>query len=296
MNRYCFLIVFYVFILFNIVYPLDSNINYLAPSSSEQTLTDDWWIHLFFESFFTGMSGNQGSFEHGYPKAILNFIRDQMTFIYQKKHYFTLLDYGAGDGWLLKKINEWFPNLNLIGIDFVNSVFSVPENVHIKIIDNFSINTGYLAQSIDVIIATFSLSYTRMNEVMDELIRILKKDGTMILVIHARRSSMMSDLFQRQRRLYDRIENLKFENNPKHSLRIKELENQLTAIRKTLDRLHSNLFRDLDEVRIYFQKYGFHVEVTEYEEYWGGPVLAFGVVLTRKIEPLSHDSIIQYAA
>jgi len=102
----------------------------------------------------------------------------------------TLVDIGCGSGNLIIQIAESFPDLNLIGIDIASEILefakkraldrSLGKRIEFKI-GNVE-KLPFSNESIDFIISTFSLHHWE-NPVkgFNEIHRVLKRDGTMLL-------------------------------------------------------------------------------------------------------------------
>ncbi len=137
----------------------------------------------------------------------------------------TILDFGCGNGYLLKKLNIYNPK-KVYGIDTSKLMIDKAKD-NLKETGFLSVQniekTNFKNNSFDLVISRFSLHYLKtFNKAYIEINRILKKNGCLILVV----SHPITDLFFKKNNDYfnQEVINLKLYNNkvnikyPSHSL------------------------------------------------------------------------------
>jgi len=278
---------FYFIALLTAMCMICANCYGLAVRSLCDEENEEYLISVFFSSFYSDMGAHEGPFEGGYPRQFVKFVKDALESIKSQSGPH-IVDLGAGDLWLTKKVFEAVPGARVEAVDINEPAKAIPDGIRFT---QASIEaTGFPEASFDVVMSAFTICYARKDIAVREIYRIMKPNARAIILMHARGSELMSGLFARQRTIYERLEMIKDQSSREKEAKL--LGIKLRAIRAVLTRLYENSFRYEDEVRRFYESKGFCVQVKVFYKYADveilfdptlkdEPPMAFGVILTK---------------
>lgn len=129
----------------------------------------------------------EGRFENIFYKAIFNLSNDYYTYLKSNCENKNVLDYGCGTGITVKKISEYKPK-KITGIDIsevsIEKAKQEAKDLNIEVeykVDNCE-KSSLESKSYDIIYGAGILHHLNMEKCINEIHRLLKKDGNMVFL------------------------------------------------------------------------------------------------------------------